>query len=1099
MKRGTQLRLIWMWPLLLAPVAAPASWLPFVLPWDDTSSNLTNLSGTLHRPAGLYGWVEATPEGGFAVSGDRIRFYGVNIGAGACFPPKTRAEAVAERLARMGMNVARFHHMEAGWTNGLLAYEAGNSRTFDMERLDRLDFFISRLKAAGVYINLNLLTSRVFTAGDGLPAAIDDLDWKVQHILALFYPPLLELQQEHARKLLDRVNPYTGLRYADDPAIAFVEVNNENGLVHQWYGGDLDALDPAFRTPFRQRWNAWLRARYDTTDAVRTAWGAVDEPLGAELLTNGAFAGGTTGWSLEQHQGAQATLTAGTYGGVAGARLSVQQTGSADWHVQLFNTGFGLQEGQLYTVRFRARADAAFDLRVVASMAHDPWQNLGLNTQVSLAPTWQDFVLTFFASRTDGDARFGFSGLGSRLGSVDLAELSLRPGGVIDPVPAGAAIEADSLPVFTTGGDALPPSRRDWMAFLRDTEEAYWLEMRRFLKEDLGYRGVTWGTTIMNSPPSVQAVYDAIDTHVYWKHPQFPGIQWDPNNWLVENESMVNDPDTGGLGNLLLQRIAGFPHNVTEYQHASPNTYGSEGPLFLGLYGALQDWDGLYLFHYGSDADNWDRGYFDGFFDIDQHPAKLVNAALASLLFRRGDVAPAQTVERVPFSRETELEVLAGSGSAWNVANLSHLDIPPEIGLVRRIEMVLDPEASDLPDGDPVFEETDVLVSDTGELTWDRSDPGAGVVTLDAPKAKVVMGFDAGRAFDLGGVVIDPGATDQGWSTVTVVCVEGTFADPDTGGRGLIATTGNAENTGMAWTDATRTSVGTQWGGAPTLVENVPVAMVLPYAAERVRVWALDTRGDRAAELAVTDQDGSAAFSLGGENGSLWYEFEITAESAPATDGSLRAVDRRTDSVRVAWDPAGGAWAYRLEVSTDGGTTWSPAGVLPAGETGARLGGLDDGRAHWFRVVAENSAGSAAFAPLEASTRETYRDWAARHFPGADPDAPAGPAHWAADPDRDGLCNGLESIFGTAPTGHSRMPAVDVVWEAGVGDALLGWQVAVDPLAELAPRLALEVSPDAASWSRLAPAADHDTALDFSAPAGLSGPVFWRWVLDPGK
>jgi hypothetical protein len=46
---------------------------------------------------------------------------------------------------------------------------------------------------------------------------------------------------------------------------------------------------------------------------------------------------------------------------------------------------------------------------------------------------------------------------------------------------------------------------------------------------------------------------------------------------LVENESMVNQKG-GTLSGLALQRVAGKPFTVTQYNHAAPNTYSSEAP-----------------------------------------------------------------------------------------------------------------------------------------------------------------------------------------------------------------------------------------------------------------------------------------------------------------------------------------------------------------------------------------------------------------------------------------------------------------------------------------------------------------------------------------
>ena len=69
-----------------------------------------------------------------------------------------------------------------------------------------------------------MIDFRRFKAGDGVPAA-DQLG-PAARPYTLFDPRLIELQKEYARDLLTHRNPYTGLRYVDDPALALVEVCN---------------------------------------------------------------------------------------------------------------------------------------------------------------------------------------------------------------------------------------------------------------------------------------------------------------------------------------------------------------------------------------------------------------------------------------------------------------------------------------------------------------------------------------------------------------------------------------------------------------------------------------------------------------------------------------------------------------------------------------------------------------------------------------------------------------------------------------------------------------------------------------------------------
>src|SRR5262249_55474594 len=154
-----------------------------------------------------------------------------------------------------------------------------------------LDNFIAQLERHGIYVNLNLLVSRPFSRADGLPADIERLPPKERHVVGFFDAALRRLQEEYARRLLGHRNPYTGRTYAEDPGVAFVEINNENGLLNAWLGGELDRLPDVYFRELRRQWNAWLVRQYSTTEKLRRAW-HVEEPAGKELLANADFARG---------------------------------------------------------------------------------------------------------------------------------------------------------------------------------------------------------------------------------------------------------------------------------------------------------------------------------------------------------------------------------------------------------------------------------------------------------------------------------------------------------------------------------------------------------------------------------------------------------------------------------------------------------------------------------------------------------------------------------------------------------------------------------------------------------------------------------------
>jgi hypothetical protein len=177
----------------------------------------------------------------------------------------------------------------------------------------------------------------------------------------------------------------------------------------------------------------------------------------------------------------------------------------------------------------------------------------------------------------------------------------------------------------------------------------------------------------------------------------------------------------------------------------------------------------------------------------------------------------------------------------------------------------------------------DKFISDTGELIWDLSQKDRGVVTINTARSKAVIGFGAGRRFDLGGVVIEPSQTIQdGWCAITLTAIEGDFEavqKQQKGLRVLITATGYAENTDMGWKDVPgyppKSSCGRNWGKPPSLVEGISATITLPLQAKRVQAWALDERGQRKAKIQVTaDASGNAVIRIAPQWQTLWYEVE---------------------------------------------------------------------------------------------------------------------------------------------------------------------------------------------------------------------------------
>jgi hypothetical protein len=223
--------------LLAAAVVANAAELkPFDMVWRPGNDVLADMSFLLEAPAGKHGFVQVRNGHLAKGNGERLRIWGVNFSFVASMPSKELARDVAAHLARCGVNCVRVHHLDWRTPRGIIDSKHADSRHLDPEMLDKLDMFIAQLKRRGIYTNLNLNVARAFQEADGVKDA-DQLGFA--KALTYFDPRMIELQKEYAKALLTHRNPYTGNEYRHEPAIAMVEIVNENSIVESWVRGRL--------------------------------------------------------------------------------------------------------------------------------------------------------------------------------------------------------------------------------------------------------------------------------------------------------------------------------------------------------------------------------------------------------------------------------------------------------------------------------------------------------------------------------------------------------------------------------------------------------------------------------------------------------------------------------------------------------------------------------------------------------------------------------------------------------------------------------------------------------------------------------------------
>ena len=255
--------------------AAPA-WIPFQVERDIEPGSALDFShiAAAHAPCGVHGRIVV--RGGHyefeKLPGKPVRFWGVNISSGANFPDVEKAEAIAKHLASLGYNAVRIHHHDGGLVgqnpdafcvDNLSARSADLSGEaalkgvgLDPDALRRHDALVAACGRHGLYIITDIYVSRpVSWRSCGIDRDGTMGKGQFKHLVPV-HDGAFSNWCAFASGWLGHTNAFTGVRFADDPALISVALINE---------GNLDngaGPEPFVSLPnWQDKWVAWLAAK----------------------------------------------------------------------------------------------------------------------------------------------------------------------------------------------------------------------------------------------------------------------------------------------------------------------------------------------------------------------------------------------------------------------------------------------------------------------------------------------------------------------------------------------------------------------------------------------------------------------------------------------------------------------------------------------------------------------------------------------------------------------------------------------------------------------------------------------------------------------
>ncbi|MEI6503955.1 MAG: hypothetical protein WCP21_23330, partial [Armatimonadota bacterium] len=214
------------------------------------------------KVAGQSGFMRLAPDGNSFVLGDGkpVRLWALNTSAFNKHPlsPAPDLARHARFLAKRGVNMVRFHGNITP-TDGVLTH-------IDTAERDKLWRLVAAMKQEGIYTTFSpywAVSSRV-KPEMGVSAGGKGANFG----LLFFDPRLQDAYKQWMKQVLTEANPLTGLPLAQDPALAIIQLQNEDSLLF-WTSQNIEGEAGAL---LRRKFGDFLINKYGSLDAAQRAW-----------------------------------------------------------------------------------------------------------------------------------------------------------------------------------------------------------------------------------------------------------------------------------------------------------------------------------------------------------------------------------------------------------------------------------------------------------------------------------------------------------------------------------------------------------------------------------------------------------------------------------------------------------------------------------------------------------------------------------------------------------------------------------------------------------------------------------------------------------
>ncbi len=896
---------------------------PFTISTSDTVS-ATKLPTTLGE-APIVSRIKAE-NGHFVIKvgsqSQRIRLFGTELWFDAQFIDRDHCKQLAAHLHKLGFNALRLTINDYPYWSAasLCTADASGSYAINRPNFNKFDTLLYELKQQGIYVFLTLHSYHYFTAADGV--AQPDTVGSLSQFVHFIDKRAAELHRQWAKTLLGHVNPLTGARLADDPAIVAIEIagNQELSLLCGWRNAYLNWKDNAsvavsgsggtvgwnrsrrLDTLFSQ----YLLKKYGSNAGINTAWGGAPITNPVNLIDNGSFEQvGSAAWSFSLNNGA--TGDKSLFGTAADSqfcmllllsRLSAKPT----WNdAYLVNSTLKLKKDSLYELKYWAKIYRGSSSPAVLSRSLTTYiynandYSVSLSKAGTIDTSWKQYSITF-RSLSDG-VQYLIFGIGDQLGDVMIDGVTVKRVPEVG-LTAGESAQTYSIARAPFGATKLLPFQRfrDMFLFYDSLQQDYFNAVKACIRDTIksdilinNYSPMYWGT-YTEGFENRGADYTGGGNNIDYPRSADPAKAYTDSTWVIGNNSLVKMTGNYTLGVAMSHSVDGKPFIFSSFLQPFMNQHSMGIAPFIASYGSLQDWDGIFLTPYAYYAADLDSDYSrkEEWWAIKGNASMMASIPSASAMFR--SFKTATTDVGVTIAHDNDDVQLWGMEGHFSHPFGVEGYLNPNIAAIYRIRNSYGAAKHKIASEYPYLNQNDSItkVSDNEQIQWNQT---RGWETVNTLKYQGACGIFSGDTITLNtfGFSRKDNGSDELSLSLQSVDTSDISKSPE-----LFLTLGTrSQNTGWLWYKDS--SIRNHWGTGPTLMKAASVECFIRCDSDRLVVYPLLPSGTLSENsFEGVKLTGTNIFSVKIDQqtvGTPWYflkkEAAVINAVAPAASSSL--------------------------------------------------------------------------------------------------------------------------------------------------------------------------------------------------------------------